>query len=118
MVADSDAPAAARRALAGLVGRLDEELLDRSRLIVTELVTNSVQHAPAGPSERIELQLAASPGRLRIEVTDGGHGFEPGTHELSLDQTSGWGLWLIDQLTDRWGVDHAHSTWVWCEIDR
>jgi two-component sensor histidine kinase len=117
IVADVDAPAAARRGVGGLVGRLDEDLLVRSRLIVTELVTNSVQHAAPGQSERIELLVSVHPERLRIEVIDGGHGFEPDTPELSRHQTSGWGLWLVDQLTDRWGVDEEQSTRVWCEID-
>jgi hypothetical protein len=24
---------------------------------------------------------------------------------------------MVDQLTDRWGVDFSHSTRVWCEFD-
>jgi hypothetical protein len=30
----------------------------------------------------------------------------------------GWGLWLVDQLADRWGVGHSHSTRVWLEFNR
>jgi hypothetical protein len=31
---------------------------------------------------------------------------------------SGWGLALVDRLSDRWGVSREDSTCVWFEIDR
>jgi hypothetical protein len=31
---------------------------------------------------------------------------------------SGWGLFLIDQLADRWGVVHDKGTTVWFEVAR
>jgi anti-sigma regulatory factor (Ser/Thr protein kinase) len=117
MAAGVDAPYAARQALEALSGRIDEELLETTRLIVTELVTNSVQHAPPGEDGEVDMSVSPFPDRLRIEVIDGGSGFKPGTPALSSAQTSGWGLWLVEQLTDRWGIDNQHSTRVWCEID-
>jgi hypothetical protein len=38
---------------------------------------------------------------------------DPGPESLS-----GWGLYLVDQLTDRWGVTGTDGTRVWFEIDR
>jgi hypothetical protein len=32
-------------------------------------------------------------------------------------QNSGRGFWMVDQLTDRWGVDFTRSIRVWCEFD-
>jgi hypothetical protein len=32
-------------------------------------------------------------------------------------RVDGRGLWIVEQLTDRWGVDLSHSTRVWCEFD-
>jgi anti-sigma regulatory factor (Ser/Thr protein kinase) len=117
MTAGVDAPYAARQALEALSGRIDDELLETARLIVTELVTNSVHHAPPGEDGEVDMSVSPYPDCLRIEVIDGGNGFKPETPELSPVQTSGWGLWLVEQLTDRWGIDHHHSTRVWCEID-
>ncbi len=117
MAAGVDAPFAARQALEALTGRIDEDLLERTRLIVTELVTNSVRHAPPGEDGEVDMSVSLFPEYLRIEVTDGGSGFKPDTPELSPGQTSGWGLWLVEQLTDRWGIDRRHSTRAWCEID-
>ncbi len=117
MVAGVDAPYAARQALEALAGRIDENLLEKTRLIVTELVTNSVQHAPPGEGGEVDMSVSPFPDCLRIEVTDGGSGFKLDTPELRPGQTSGWGLWLVEQLTDRYGIDRQHSTRVWCEID-
>ena len=31
---------------------------------------------------------------------------------------SGWGLYLVAELADRWGVDSDERTLVWFELDR
>jgi anti-sigma regulatory factor (Ser/Thr protein kinase) len=112
------APAGARRALEGLVGPYAEDLRERSGLVLTEVVTNSVLHAGLTPSQAIDLEMALSPELLRFEVTDNGPGFEPTPVASKPDQApGGWGLWLVDELSDRWGVDFSHSTRVWCEFD-
>lgn len=110
----------ARQALDVLRDRVDDDLLERSRLVVTEVVTNAVLHAKLMSPERIDVHVRVLAEVLRIEVTDQGTGFDPvvvrrGSDDLA---TGGWGLWLVDQLTDRWGVDHSHSTRVWLEFDR
>lgn len=112
------APREARRALEGLGSDLDKDLAERADLVVSELVTNSLKYADVGQSDRIELSVSVRPALLRIEVTDPGDGFEPvalgpGREE----EVGGWGLWVVDQMTDRWGVDFSHSTRVWCEFD-
>ena len=118
LIPDADAPAAARRALETLP-QVDEELLERGSLVVTELVTNSVRHAGLPPAERIELRASAGAERLRLEVTDAGDGFEPAVAKPDPGQPGGsWGLWIVAQVADRWGVDTSHSTRVWCEFDR
>jgi anti-sigma regulatory factor (Ser/Thr protein kinase) len=115
---DLDAPAAARRALEGFGGQLEQDLIERSALVVTEVVTNSVTHAGLTGAQRIELNIQVSPGCLRIEVTDEGtRGFDPVVALPHPGQNSGRGLWVIDQLTDRWGVNFTSSTRVWCEFD-
>jgi anti-sigma regulatory factor (Ser/Thr protein kinase) len=113
------APREARRALAGMSSPLDEDLAERADLVVSELVTNSLKYADVGQSDRIELSVSVRPALLRIEVTDPGNGFEPvALRPGREDDVGGWGLWVVDQMTDRWGVDFSHSTHVWCEFDR
>jgi anti-sigma regulatory factor (Ser/Thr protein kinase) len=115
---DIDAPRAARRALDGLRGQLEEDVIERSALVVTEVVTNSVTHAALTAAQPIDLNIQVSPGCLRIEVTDEGTvSFEPAVRPPVSGQSSGRGLWMVDQLSDRWGVDFTHSTLVWCDFD-
>jgi anti-sigma regulatory factor (Ser/Thr protein kinase) len=115
---DLDAPAAARRALDRFCGQLEEEVIERSALVATEIVTNSVTHAGLTAAQPIDLNIQVLPRCLLIEVTDEGtEGFDPVATPPYPGQSSGRGLWMIDQLTDRWGVDFTHSTRVWSEFD-
>ena len=115
---DLDAPAAARRALDGFGGHLEQDVIERSALVVTEVVTNSVTHAGLTGAQPIGLNIQVLPGCLRIEVTDEGtQGFDPVVALPDPGQDSGRGFWVIDQLTDRWGVNFTSSTHVWCEFD-
>jgi anti-sigma regulatory factor (Ser/Thr protein kinase) len=103
----------ARRALDDLEGRLDENVLPDVRLLVSELITNSVKYGGAGP---VRLEVQASPQSVRAEIIDQGTGFTPVTRDDDLDRVGGWGLHLTEQLTSRWGT-HEGSTHVWFEID-
>jgi anti-sigma regulatory factor (Ser/Thr protein kinase) len=109
-----EAASRARAELAHLCGDLDPPLLDSVRLLVTELVTNSVRHANAAA---IELAVMVGADRVRVEVANPGGTFEPRPRE---DTESGWGLFLIDRLSDAWGVEESGSGLqrVWFEIGR
>jgi anti-sigma regulatory factor (Ser/Thr protein kinase) len=115
---DRGAAAAARRVLDGFRGRLEEDVIERSAVVVTEVVTNSVKHAGLTAAQPIDLNIRVFAGCLRIEVTDKGTaGFDPVATLPNPGQNSGRGFWMVDQLTDRWGVDFTRSTRVWCEFD-
>jgi anti-sigma regulatory factor (Ser/Thr protein kinase) len=112
------APAYARALVAGLRDRVADDLLEDVVLLVSEVVTNCVRHAELGPGEAIQLRLRASRTSVRLDVTDPGPGFDPGP-VTAHDPTSpgGWGLYIVDQLADRWGVARDAGTRVWFEID-
>lgn len=108
-----------REILESLRGELDESLLDDLRLIVSELVTNSIRHAGLRSGEPIDLEVTVDKATIRLELRDRGRGFEPPDAPVSLFQESGWGLFLVSQLTDRWGVStRGGVTRVWIEIRR
>src|SRR5437660_3018045 len=67
---------AARLALTDLESHVDESLAFDVRLLVSELVTNSVQHAGVGPDDSIMLAVRLTDELVRVEVRDGGPGFE------------------------------------------
>ena len=108
----------ARRALLNLREHLDANTLDDVRLLVSELVTNSVRHSSAAAEEPVSVDVSVTSSRVRIEVTDRGAGFDPGQRSDRHGQASGWGLMLVERLADRWGVRRREGTCVWLEIDQ
>ena len=108
------APFMARRALDDLAGKIDPDVLPDVRLLVSELITNSVKYGGEGP---VRLEVEASSRKLRAEIIDQGIGFTPVERDRKdLDKVGGWGLHLTEQLTSRWGT-YEGSTHVWFEID-
>ena len=67
---DSEAILAARHSLDRFEGLLLPEKLEDVRLVVSELVTNSVRHAGLSPDEQISLAVAISVGSVRGRVCD------------------------------------------------
>jgi anti-sigma regulatory factor (Ser/Thr protein kinase) len=97
---------------------LDEERLDDLRLLTSELVSNSVRHA--GPSKvgPIHVRVSVTEASVRVAVVDQGPGFDPTPKAIRPDDDAGWGLFLLEQLADRWGMDRSEATTVWFELDR
>jgi anti-sigma regulatory factor (Ser/Thr protein kinase) len=117
---DLNSAAAARHAVDELSGQLPEEQLGDVRLLVSELVTNSLRHAEMSPDESITLRVLIDDARVRVEVGDPGQGFQLDGRAEDRDTVEGWGLYLVATLADRWGVDRGGSgtNQVWFELDR
>jgi anti-sigma regulatory factor (Ser/Thr protein kinase) len=112
---DLRAPGSARRAVEALSGRVTDDLLADVRLLVSELITNSVKY---GGRETVTLKVdVESERKLRVEVIDDGSGFVPVARSRPVTQAGGWGLHLVQSLSSRWGVREG-LTHVWFEIDR
>ena len=112
---DRSAPATARRAVETLSGTVAEDLIPDVKLLVSELVSNSVKYGNGGVL-RFQIQ-AEGPRKLRAEVIDHGAGFVPVPRDRPATDVGGWGLHLVQTLSNRWGV-HEDSTHVWFEIER
>lgn len=82
---------------------------DDARLLVSEVLTNAVQHAE-GP---LVLHLRRTLTELAVEISD----LSPHLPQPRLaaeDEESGRGLILVDTLADNWGVrptDQGKTTW-------
>jgi anti-sigma regulatory factor (Ser/Thr protein kinase) len=107
----------ARNALDGLAIALSPGQQRDVRLLVSELVTNAVRHAKLAAGDVIGLVVDAADHTLRVEVHDAGGGFVPVEPRPDPARPSGWGLYLVAELADRWGVDSDESTLVWFELD-
>ena len=113
-----EAAAEARHALDRLTGELSPNRLRDVQLLVSELVTNAVRHANLDESDVIVLVIEVADHALRVEVHDPGGGFVPTAPSPDPVRPSGWGLYLVAELADRWGVDSGDDTLVWFELDR
>jgi anti-sigma regulatory factor (Ser/Thr protein kinase) len=88
------------------------------RLIVSELVSNAVRHARASRMQTIELRIACTKKRIRIEVDDHGRGFDAPRVLPMPRGAGGYGLFIVDKLCERWGVERGDCSVVWCELER
>ncbi|MFI1866434.1 ATP-binding protein [Streptomyces jumonjinensis] len=79
-------------------------------LIVSELVTNAIQHGD-GP---VRLRVEHHAHELRIEVTDGSPTM-PVLREAGDDDESGRGLVLVAAMAEEWGVSGDGET-IWCSL--
>ena len=116
--ASPEAASVARHALDDLGDAVSDSRLRDVRLLVSEVVTNAVRHANLAAGDAIELVVELNRRTLRVEVHDPGGGFVPSTPAPDPTRPSGWGLYLVAELADRWGVDSAETTRVWFEFDR
>lgn len=106
-----DSVAEARHASARLLNGFSDRSRSGAMLIVSELVTNAIKHGPGGP---VTLRMQRHDGAVRGEVTDQGNG----RIEVRQDRepgSGGFGLGLVDALSDRWGLDSADAR-VWFEL--
>jgi anti-sigma regulatory factor (Ser/Thr protein kinase) len=90
------------------VGLLEYENL---LFVITELVVNAVKH---GPGEPIMVRVSLESGELQGEVEDRGEGVVA-LRPQPPDSSGGFGLRVVDRLTDEWGV-YDGSTHVWFRI--
>jgi anti-sigma regulatory factor (Ser/Thr protein kinase) len=112
---DRQAPAHARRAVDRFSTSLPADLVGDVKLLVSELITNSVKYGGDG-EVRLVMERRGT-GHVRVEVVDQGAGFVPVARDRPVTEAGGWGLHIVETVADRWGV-HDGSTHVWFEIER
>jgi anti-sigma regulatory factor (Ser/Thr protein kinase) len=112
----AEARAAARGFLARLTGSFPDE--DAAVLVVSELVTNAVEHSGSGPLG-IDLSMELLDDRLRI-VVDDHDPHPPVMGAADPDGERGRGLLIVDRLAEQWGWEPVAEDGkrVWCELAR
>jgi anti-sigma regulatory factor (Ser/Thr protein kinase) len=105
----------------GMLSMLDSELphgvAEDARLLVSELVTNSIRHADLQPDQSISVHLHLDGSVLRVTIAHPGGGFAYEPRRIDSAPDSGWGLFLVNEIADRWGVSGDGGTTVWFELD-
>ena len=104
-----DSVGTARRLVNAHATTLGPRKREDAALMVSELVTNALLHGTGTISLRIEVEASM----LRVEVSDEGNvALSP---SLTPGDYGGWGLHIVDQLADDWGVLQG-STKVWFRL--
>ncbi len=90
-------------------------LVEDIALVVSELVTNAVQHAHQDAP--MELVLTLTDQVVRVSLSDGSPD-HPRRREASATDEGGRGMAIVDALADRWGVaPQPVGKCIWFEID-
>ena len=93
--------------------------MEIAQLLLSELITNCVQHGAAGrPEVWINVRASLFPHALCVEVSDGGPTFRHEPDPPSTDLAAGRGLWLVAELSSRWGISDRGPARVWFELAR
>ena len=114
---ERSAAAAARRFTREVAApwALDPHVQADLELLVSELVTNAVLHARS--SARLTIERTGD--RVRVTVGDDS-AQRPRLRDYGADAVTGRGIFLVDQISETWGVDAADDGQdgkrVWFEI--
>ncbi len=94
---------------------LPAQLCGDAELIVSELATNALLHAPVTGS--IELEIVRRAHGVRVSLADGSS-VRPTIRERSSDRPSGRGMQIVATLATAWGAeDHQGGKRVWVDLD-
>ena len=117
---DATAARQARRAVREeFADALPKRTLADVELLVSELATNSVRHAGCDESGEIAIEADVVHDRVRVRLSDTGQGFEVHTPlPPATGAAGGYGLVLLERLSDRWGVQRENGFSVWFEVQR
>jgi anti-sigma regulatory factor (Ser/Thr protein kinase) len=91
---------------------------ETARLLVSELVTNAIQHSDSRrPGGSVTVTVASVPGGIQIEVADeGSFRSVPVVRDDPLG-ADGRGLFLVQSLSDNWGyLRDSCGTTVWFRL--
>ncbi len=115
--APSRARAEVREALAG---RLEDADIATVVLLTSELITNAVVHPKGAGDPLVGLRIGVYEGGVRVEVEDGGEGFDPAAPTVTSPH-GGRGLFLVDRCSTSWGArptdgEHGRRFCVWFEF--
>ena len=96
---------------------LQADMAQSAELVVSELVTNALEHGLAGIPETVGIWLSSDGGRVAIHVWDASP-LPPVRKDAGPEAASGRGLMIVAALTADWGCSAADTgKVVWAVID-
>jgi hypothetical protein len=108
------AVAAVRMALEDLRWELRPTVLNKVRLLASELVTSAIAQAGHHTDDWVDVMMSVSPWQVRVEVS-----CELGAHGR-FEYPPTWSGAMLDDLADDWGFvrdDDGRMLKLWFELD-
>jgi hypothetical protein len=103
-----------------LLGGRDENTRRSGAFLATELVAQAIGRAPGSPSGPVGLTLQLQEQAIRLEATGPiapSNGAAAGHDDaVAVDPHAEWGWFILDRLSDRWGVGGDARRGIWAEI--
>ncbi len=91
--------------------------LDDGRLVASELVSNAVRHSGCADEHRLQVEVSRREGRLLISVHDPGLSGQPALPAADdRSMAGGWGLRIIEEVSEAWGAERPDGYRVWAEL--
>lgn len=87
----------------------DRECVDDARVVISELVANSVRHAQPLPDGSILVAWRVGPDGVEVSVTDGGSGTRPRNVHAPSSALAGRGMAIVEMLSLRWWSERSAS---------
>lgn len=83
--------------------------IDDARVVISELVANSVRHAQPLADGTLLVSWALEGQNLQISVTDGGSPTTPHAIDAPVSATSGRGMAIVESLVSEWWLEEGPS---------
>src|SRR3954469_13873244 len=116
---DARAPGAARLLVGQVLGeRVAAVVLERAKLVMSELVSNSVRHSGAAAGASVVVRVGIVAGGFWLQVEDSGREEPVGRHAAIAPPDGGFGLLIVDALSERWGIERRAQggTRAWAQL--
>lgn len=85
------------------------ETVEDARVVISELVANSVRHARPLADGQIHVSWALESRGLQLSVTDGGSGTRPRTVHAPSSALAGRGMAIVEVLCQEWWTERTGS---------
>ena len=87
----------------------DQESIEDARVIISELVANSVRHAQPLSDGSILVSWTLEPDGIEVTVTDGGSGTRPRNVHAPSSALAGRGMAIVEMPAQRWWAERSGS---------
>lgn len=109
----------ARREIAA-IGGVAGDVAYKALLMTSELIAVYVANAEPVPGATVRLSIRVTPDRVRIEVGGRPPDVTPDAllHAREAPSLGGYGLQIVERMSDAWGVEGAGDSRIWFELVR